>query len=68
MSKQREAGANVGVDVGKQQLDAFIEERGVHLTVSNDAAGIRALLGRLSRYRLARLVVEATGRRQLRSP
>ncbi len=64
MSKQRETSVNVGVDVGKQQLDAFIHERGIHLTVSNDAAGIRALLGRLSRYRLARLVVEATGRRE----
>lgn len=65
MSKQREAGVNVGVDVGKQQLDVFIHERALHFTVTNDPAGIRSLLSRLSRYRLARLVVEATGRREL---
>ena len=62
MSKQREAGVNVGVDVGKQSLDVVIHERGLHFTVANDAAGIRSLLGRLRRYRLARIVVEATGR------
>jgi transposase len=65
MSKQREAGVNVGVDVGKQQLDVFIHERALHFTVANDPAGIRSLLSRLSRYRLARIVVEATGRREL---
>lgn len=64
MSKQREEGVNVGVDVGKQQLDVFIHERGLHLTATNDAGGIRTLLSRLGRYRLARIVVEATGRRE----
>ncbi|MCC6710130.1 MAG: IS110 family transposase [Gammaproteobacteria bacterium] len=64
MSKQREVGVNVGIDVGKQSLDVVIHERGLHFTVDNDAAGIRSLLGRLSRYRLARIVVEATGRRE----
>lgn len=49
MSKQREAGVNVGVDVSKQNLDVFIHERGLHFTVTNDDAGIRSLLGRLSR-------------------
>ena len=64
MSKQREAGVNVGVDVGKQQLDVFIHERALHFTVANDPAGMRYVLRRLSRYRLARIVVEATGRRE----
>ena len=64
MSRTQHIEVNVGVDVGKQNLDVFIHERAVHFTVSNDAAGIRQLLGRLSRYRLARVVVEATGRRE----
>lgn len=64
MSKQREVGVNVGVDVGKQQLDVFIHERGLHLTATNDPGGIRTLVSRLSRYRLVRIVVEATGRRE----
>ncbi|MEQ8693949.1 MAG: IS110 family transposase [Gammaproteobacteria bacterium] len=64
MPSQREASVNVGIDVGKQQLDVFILERERHFSVTNDAAGIRQLLGRLSRYRLARVVLEATGRRE----
>jgi transposase len=53
---------NVGIDVGKAQLDVHIHERDIHLTVENSAEGIRALLARLNRYRLTRIVVEATGR------
>ena len=53
---------NVGIDVGKCQLDVYIYERDIYLTVENSPEGIRALLGRLSRYRLTRIVVEATGR------
>ena len=64
MSMPREVGVNVGVDVGKQNLDVVIHERGLHFTVTNDASGIRSLLSRLRRYRLARIVVEATGRRE----
>ncbi len=64
MSMQREAGVNVGVDVGKQQFDVFTRERAPHFTVANDLAGIRVLLSRLGRHRLAGIVVEATGRRE----
>jgi transposase len=53
---------NVGIDIGKTQLDVYIYERDIHLTVENSPEGIRVLLGRLSRYRLTRIVVEATGR------
>jgi hypothetical protein len=60
MSRQREAGVNVGVHVGKQQLGVFIHERALHFTVTNDPAGIRSLLSRLSRYRLATIVVETS--------
>lgn len=53
---------NVGVDVGKAQLDFVIHERARSFTVENSAAGIRRALGRLGRYQVERIVVEATGR------
>ena len=54
-------GKNVGVDVGKSQLDICIHESALHWSADNTAAGIRALVVRLARYKLARIVVEATG-------
>lgn len=53
---------NVGIDVGKAQLDVYIHERDIHLTVENSTEGIRVLLAKLNRYRLTRIVLEATGR------
>ncbi len=64
MPKQQEHKVSVGIDVGKHQLDVFIHERGKHFSVANDPNGIRHLLGRLARYNLTRIVVEATGRRE----
>jgi len=64
MPSKRETPVNVGIDVGKQQLDIAIFERNLHFTVSNDATGIRKLLSRLARYSIVRIVVEATGRRE----
>ena len=64
MPKKREETVNVGVDVGQYQLDIAIHERALHFSVPNDAKGIRTVLGRLARYKLARIVVEATGRRE----
>jgi transposase len=55
---------NVGIDVGRDRLDVFIHERQLALSFSNDDAGIRALLRRLAYYRIARIVLEATGRRE----
>lgn len=62
MSKKKNSVVNVGVDVGKAQLDIYIYERDLHISVSNDQNGIRSLLGRLGRYKISRIVVEATGR------
>jgi transposase len=64
MPNHREDTVNVGIDVGKHQLDIAIHERALHFSVPNDAQGIRKLLGRLARYKIARIVVEATGRRE----
>ncbi|MCG7888529.1 MAG: IS110 family transposase [Candidatus Thiodiazotropha endolucinida] len=64
MPSKRENTVNVGIDVGKHQLDVAIHERNLHFSVPNNAQGIRKLLGRLARYKLSRVVVEATGRRE----
>ena len=64
MAHPKEKAINVGVDVGKHQFDAFILKRDIQISVTNDASGIRTLIGRLVRYKLDRVVVEATGRRE----
>lgn len=64
MPNEREEGVNVGVDVGKFQLDAHVHERALAFSVPNTPAGVRKLVGRLVRFKLARVVVEATGRRE----
>ena len=53
---------NVGVDVGKSQLDLYLLERDRALTVPNDEHAIASLVRRLRRYGLERIVIEATGR------
>src|SRR6185369_4542630 len=53
---------NVGVDVGKAQLDLYLLEREQAISVPNDEQAIASLLRRLARYRLERIVIEATGR------
>lgn len=55
-------GVNVGVDVGKEQLDICIYERNLHFSVANNTQGIRQALSRLGRYQVDRIVCEATGR------
>lgn len=64
MTNPREPSVNVGIDVGKHQLDVCIHECELSFTVTNDQKGIRTLISRLTRYRLERVVVEATGRRE----
>ena len=63
--KKENQGLNVGVDVGKFQLDIYIWERDVHFTVENTTAGIREAVNRLKRYKLSRVVMEATGRYEM---
>jgi transposase len=61
MTKQRPT-VNVGVDVGKSQLDLYLLERDRALSIPNEEPAIAALIHRLSRYRIERIVIEATGR------
>lgn len=59
---KRNSGVNIGIDIGKAQLDICIHERDLYFSVGNTPDGVRKALGRLSRYRIERIVVEATGR------
>jgi transposase len=61
MTKQLPA-VNVGVDVGKSRLDLYLLERDRALSIPNDEQAIPSLIRRLSRYRIERIVIEATGR------
>ena len=53
---------NVGIDVRKDTLDIHLLERDLSFSVPNDESSIATLITRLARYRLERIVVEATGR------
>ncbi len=52
---------HVGIDVGKSVLDIHIYELNLHWQASNDSSGIKSLLTKLRRYKLTRVLVEATG-------
>ncbi|WP_414430903.1 IS110 family transposase [Alcanivorax sp. IL3] len=54
-------GKNIGVDVGKLQLDICIHERNEHWDTGNNPTDIWTLASKLSRFKLARIGVEATG-------
>jgi transposase len=55
---------NIGVDVGKHQLDFFCHENGEYFQVPNTPEGIRKALKQLKPLSISRLVVEATGRHE----
>jgi transposase len=52
---------NVGIDVGKTTLDIFVLELNLHWQCDNSDEAVRTLATRLGRYKLSRIVVEATG-------
>lgn len=56
-SKER----NVGIDVGKSTLDIAIVELNLYWQETNTPEGIKQLLTKISRYKLTRILVEATG-------
>ena len=51
----------IGIDVSKARLDVAIRPSAEKLSVSNDEAGIQALVTRLSKIKPALIVLEATG-------
>jgi len=52
---------NVGIDVGKSTLDVMILETDTYLQEPNTPEGIKRLVSRLGRFKLTRIIVEATG-------
>lgn len=60
--KKSKTRINVGVDVGKANLDIYIHEKEMHWQEENSEAGVKRILKRLSYYDVERLVMEATGR------
>lgn len=61
ISNANSNGNNIGIDVGKSFLDIFILEKDLHWQIDNQPDQIKKLASRLSRYKIARIVVEATG-------
>ena len=59
--QHNESFKNVGVDVGKSTLDIYIHELDLHWQCNNNPTDIKTLVTRLARYKLARIVMEATG-------
>ncbi|HYL56811.1 MAG TPA: IS110 family transposase [Gemmatimonadales bacterium] len=51
----------VGVDVAKERLDVAVRPSGEHWSVSNDDAGVAALVARLAPLAPALIICEATG-------
>lgn len=51
----------VGIDVAKAQLDVAVQPAGTCWRISNDAAGITALVAQLEAHRPTLVVIEATG-------
>jgi len=60
-ANRRRKERNVGIDVGKSNLDINIYELGLYWQEENNKAGIKALIKILRRYKLTRVLVEATG-------
>ncbi|MDM3872690.1 IS110 family transposase [Porticoccus sp. W117] len=60
-ASSRNSNRHVGIDIGKDTLDIYILELEKHWQEENSTEGIKRLLLTLSRYRLTRVLVEATG-------
>jgi transposase len=59
---KRNSAINVGIDVGKHMLDGYLLERQRAFQYHNDEPSIRRLVARLKRFKIQRIVIEATGR------
>ncbi len=53
---------NIGVDIGKAQLDIYIRPINEFFSVSNDDKGIKQAIKNIKKYQPERIVIEATGR------
>ena len=60
--QETKAQCNVGIDVSKDWLDIYVAPVGDRLRVGNDGVGIRQLKRWLSRFDVALVAIEATGK------
>lgn len=56
---------NVGVDTGKFQLDIYLRPLDIYFSVSNDEKGIKEAINTIRKYKVERIVIEATGRLEM---
>ncbi len=61
-AKNNQNEINVGVDTGKTQLDIYIRPLNIYFVVSNDEVGIKEAIKTIKKYKVTRIVIEATGR------
>ncbi len=61
IARMRNNERHIGIDVGKSFLDIYILELELHWQEENSPAGIKRLVSKLNRYKLTRVLVEATG-------
>lgn len=54
-------GRNIGIDVSKDYLDIFILELDRHWRIMNNPQEVKSLIRDLKRFKLSRILVEATG-------
>lgn len=65
MNNQSTQAINIGVDVGKHQLDFYIDSTQTHFISPNDHCGIQDAIKRLKQVKPNRIIIEATGRMEL---
>lgn len=63
-SSQIQTSVNIGVDVGKANLDIALHPSGQFYSIPNSEAHIRRFVKILKNYDIERIVVEATGRHE----
>lgn len=61
-AKNNQNEINVGVDTGKTQLDIYIRPLDIYFVVTNDEVGIKEAIKTIKKYKVTRVVIEATGR------
>lgn len=60
-ASRNQEGRNIGIDVSKDYLDIFILELDRHWRIKNNPQEIKSLIRDLKRFKLSRILVEATG-------
>ena len=62
MRKEATKGVNIGADIGKTFLDILIHERDRYWQIENTKAAINKWIKEIRRFKIQRVVIEATGR------